>query len=147
MTDTTNTIVRWTYIGRRRTSKGLLAFFFIDDDGVDYGFSKLTTVYLIGGKYDVEVTAEGKYLLPRTLAEPFDQSEPRIADWVLETKLATQEVEKAARIKRDTKVGIMVAEEKFRQLTLAELGDRYSKFIGRGRKAALLAQIIEEITR
>lgn len=148
MTETTNTetTVRWTFVGRRITAKQKLGAFFIDAEGQEHGFLTKDR-YVIGGEYDVVVTAEGRYRLPKVLAAPVAEGDERVAGWVLEDRLAQQEEVKIARLKRDNKEGIMEAEEAFRSLTLAQLGERYAKTIGRGRKAALLAQIIEEITR
>lgn len=141
--------VQAVYTGKRRGAKTpLVARWVVLDDRGDLTTEELCFAAKgkrtslnggawVGDVYSLEVGADGTCkALSRLRERCWDFPDDKAA-WLLEEKAAETEVE-MTRKKADA--------DDLGQLTLAELADRYGKTIGRARRAAMLANIIQRVT-
>lgn len=136
---------RLVCIGRRLTKSNRLGWFWQDEQGRTYGWQKqVIGPAAPGALYDVSFDADGSAVLagdavPR-YAGRLDLEDPRVLQWSAEQRLAEMTEDQERRARREARPNALSqACEPLRAL--------YKRTVTPGRRASLLAALIEEITR
>jgi hypothetical protein len=136
---------RLVCIGRRLSKANRLGWFWQDEQGRTYGWQKqVIGPAAPGSLYDVSFDAEGNAVLtgdagPRYVGR-LDLDDPRVVEWSAQQRLAEITEDQERRARRDARPNALTqACEPLRVL--------YRRAVTPGRRASLLAALIEEITR
>jgi hypothetical protein len=136
--------VTFIYTGRRLNAKNTLSYVWLDESGAERWFDKLVG-RSIGAAYSVEATEDRCSVDPATLAYlssvESEVGADQVLQWIAADRADSTRKEMLARDKRAAR-----DDDAFTTMC-APLRDQYKKAIGHSRKAAMLAALIEEVTR
>lgn len=137
--DTTTERHTWTYKGRRWHSRERKLFYaWQDEQGEERWYAKLRGG-VIGGAYFVTTDGESIYLNPEYVGGS-EHGDPERVKWCAESRAAVAASEAAATERRLAKEGDDLA------AVLAPVRAMYARTVGSGRRAALLAAVIQAVT-
>lgn len=138
MTESLEQTAEWFYAGQRLDANHKLFHYWLDHEAQFRSFGKLKAS-CIGGRYLVTFTEQSAFIngdkSPKYLGEPSSNMRD---EWIIETRTAITMLE-MYRLEKSAKNDDL-------KTILQPLSDRYKSTIGKARRAALLAAVIQEIT-